>query len=163
MLLDFVLWRDPKEVLRSRMRLCLGWGPGCLPQASHLGPADGLQLSLSLESLVGSQAESWGRDGHRWELSVVVALVPRTVKNPPAVQESPVQSLGQEDPQGTGMATHSVFLPGEFPGQRSLRSHSPWGLKASDTTERLSLLRFPCLSVAFSLPLSQPSSLHLGY
>ena len=29
------------------------------------------------------------------------------VKNPPAVQETWVQSLGQEDPLGKGMATHS--------------------------------------------------------
>ena len=28
-----------------------------------------------------------------------------------------------------------IFLPGEFHGQRSLASYSPWGLKESDTTE----------------------------
>ena len=28
-----------------------------------------------------------------------------------------VQPLGQEDPLEEGMATHSVFLPGESPGQ----------------------------------------------
>ena len=33
-----------------------------------------------------------------------------------------------------------VFLPGEFHGQRSLASYSPWGHKESDTTERLTLL-----------------------
>ena len=32
-----------------------------------------------------------------------------------------------------------VFLPGEFQGQRSLVSYSPWCHKESDTTERLSL------------------------
>ena len=32
------------------------------------------------------------------------------VKNPPAVQETWVQSLGREDPLEKGMATHSVFL-----------------------------------------------------
>ena len=30
-----------------------------------------------------------------------------------------------------------VFLPGEFHRQRSLASYSPWGLKESDTTKRL--------------------------
>ena len=30
-----------------------------------------------------------------------------------------------------------VFLPGEFQGQRSLASYSPWGCKGSDTTEQL--------------------------
>ena len=31
-----------------------------------------------------------------------------------------------------------VFLPGKFHGQRSLVGCSPWGLKESDTTDRLS-------------------------
>ena len=35
------------------------------------------------------------------------------------------------------MATHSVSLPGEFQGQRSLVGYSLWGHKESDTTERL--------------------------
>ena len=46
-----------------------------------------------------------------------------------------VQSLGQEHPLGEGMATHSVFLPGEFHGQRSLVGYGPWSHKESDTTE----------------------------
>ena len=33
------------------------------------------------------------------------------------------------------MATHSVFLPGESHGQRSLVGYSPWGHKESDTTK----------------------------
>ena len=32
------------------------------------------------------------------------------VKNPPAVQETQVQSLGQEDPLEEGMTTHSSIL-----------------------------------------------------
>ena len=35
--------------------------------------------------------------------------------------------------------TAPVFLPGKFPGQRSLVGCSPWGHKESDTTEQLSL------------------------
>ena len=39
----------------------------------------------------------------------------QAVKNPPAVQETQVPSLGPEDPLEMGMATHStVFL--DFPG-----------------------------------------------
>ena len=49
------------------------------------------------------------------------------VKNPPAVQETWVRSLGWEDPLEKGMATHSSIFPGEFHGQRSLAGHSPWG------------------------------------
>ena len=36
-----------------------------------------------------------------------------------------------------------VFLPEEFHGQRSLVGYSPWGLKESDMTERLSLSMSP--------------------
>ena len=36
----------------------------------------------------------------------------------------------------------SVFLPGEFYGQRSLVGYSPWGHKESDTTEQLTLSHF---------------------
>ena len=33
------------------------------------------------------------------------------------------------------MATHSVLLPEELYGQRSLVDYGPWGCKESDTTE----------------------------
>ena len=42
------------------------------------------------------------------------------VKNLPAMQETQVRSLGWEDSLEKGMATDSVFLPGEFHRQRSL-------------------------------------------
>ena len=51
------------------------------------------------------------------------------------MQETQVQFLGQEDPLEKGMATTSVFLPGEFYGQRILVGYSPWAHKESDTTE----------------------------
>ena len=57
------------------------------------------------------------------------------VKNPPAIQETWVQSLGQEDPLEKEMATHSpLFLPGKPYRQRSLEGCSPWAGKESDTT-----------------------------
>ena len=49
-----------------------------------------------------------------------VSLVAQTVKNPPAVRETQVQSLGQEDPLEKGWLPTPVFLPEEFHGQRSL-------------------------------------------
>ena len=58
------------------------------------------------------------------------------VKNLPAMQESQVWSLDWEDPLEKGMATHSsIFLPGEFLGQRRLVGYSPWGPKEWDMTE----------------------------
>ena len=50
----------------------------------------------------------------------------QTVKNLPAMQETQVQSLGQEDPWTKEWLPNLVFLPGETHGQRSLvdsRSH----------------------------------------
>ena len=38
-----------------------------------------------------------------------------TVKNLPAVQETPVESLDQEDPPEKGMATHSSILAWRIP------------------------------------------------
>ena len=56
-------------------------------------------------------------------------------KNLSAMQETWVQSLGQENALEKGMATTPVFLPGEFHGQRILAGYSPWGLKESNVTE----------------------------
>ncbi|CAI9165373.1 unnamed protein product [Rangifer tarandus platyrhynchus] len=59
----------------------------------------------------------------------LVSLIGQLVKNPPAMQETWVRSLGWEDPLKKGKATHSSILAWRI----------PWGYKESDTTERLSL------------------------
>ena len=71
------------------------------------------------------------------------------LKNLPAVRETQVPSLGQEDPLEKEMQSTSVFLPGEFhghefgwtlgvgDGQGDLACCSPWGCKESNTTEQL--------------------------
>ena len=43
------------------------------------------------------------------------SLVAQMVKNPPAMQETWVQSLGQEDLLEKGMATHSSILAWKIP------------------------------------------------
>ena len=43
------------------------------------------------------------------------SLVAQTVKNPPRMQETRVQSLGQEDPLEKGMAIHSSTLAWRIP------------------------------------------------
>ena len=43
------------------------------------------------------------------------SLVTQTVKNPPAMREIWVQSLGWEDPLEEGMATHSSILVWRIP------------------------------------------------
>ena len=57
------------------------------------------------------------------------SLVARLVKNPPAMWETWVQSLGWEDPLEKGKATHSRILAWRI----------PWGHKELDTTGQLSL------------------------
>ena len=65
------------------------------------------------------------------------SLVAQRLKHLPAMQETWVQSLGQEDTLEKEMATTPVFLPGESHGRRSLMGYSPRGRKELDTTERL--------------------------
>ena len=48
-------------------------------------------------------------------LSLWVSLVAQPVKNLPAMQETLVQSLGQEDPLEKEMATHSSILAWRIP------------------------------------------------
>ena len=73
----------------------------------------------------------------RNKLNKRASLVPQMVKNLPAMQETQLWFLGQEDPLEKGMAIHKRFLPGEFHGQRSVAGYSPWGCKESDMTEQL--------------------------
>ena len=63
------------------------------------------------------------------------SLVAQSVKNLPAMQETQVQFLGQEDPLEKEMTTQSSILPGESHGQRILVGCSPWGCKELETTE----------------------------
>ena len=44
-----------------------------------------------------------------------LSVVAQMVKNPPAIQETQVQSLGREDPLEKEMATHSSILAWEIP------------------------------------------------
>ena len=46
------------------------------------------------------------------------SLVAQMVKNPPAIWGAWVQSLGWEDPQEEGMATHSSILTQRIPMDR---------------------------------------------
>ena len=61
------------------------------------------------------------------------SLVAQLVKNPPAVQETPVQCLGQEDPLEEDMATHSSILTWGIPWTEEPGGLSPWGRKATQT------------------------------
>ena len=64
------------------------------------------------------------------------SLVAQTIKNPPAMQETLLLSLGWEDPLEKGWLSMPVFLPGESHEQRIIAGYSPWGLKESNITEQ---------------------------
>ena len=76
------------------------------------------------------------------------SLVAQMVESLPAMWETRIQSLGQENTLEKGMATHSsilawktpwtpAFLPGKPHGWRIMVGYSPWGHKESDPTEQL--------------------------
>ena len=49
------------------------------------------------------------------KVTATASLVAQLVKNPPAMQETWVPSLGREDPLEKGMATHSSLLAWRIP------------------------------------------------
>ena len=51
------------------------------------------------------------------------SLVAQTVKNPPAMQKTWVQSLGWKDPLEKEMGTHFSILPWEIPWTEEPASH----------------------------------------
>ena len=95
------------------------WGPrGSV--SPLLGRFQGWSLSLYVEEPCYSRVR------------ISASLVAQQVKNPPAMQETQetwVRSLGQEDPQGEEMATHSSILAWKIPwteehgGLQPERSH----------------------------------------
>ena len=87
-------------------------------------PEDGFRTlrtipNISLTHHVSVQSPSFLR----------ASLVAQLVKNPTAMHEIWVQSLGWEDALEKGKAT-PILWPGEFHGL-----YSPWGRKESDPTE----------------------------
>ena len=57
----------------------------------------------------------------------MVSLVAQMMKNLPAMQETRVQFLGQEDPLKKEMATHSSILPWRIPWTDKLGKEKSMG------------------------------------
>ena len=72
---------------------------------THYYPQPQSSISLLEESRGGTESLSYP----------IWSLVAQMEKNPPAMQETWVQPLGQEDPLEKGMATHSCILIWRIP------------------------------------------------
>ena len=66
--------------------------------------------------------------------AIANSLLTQMVKSLPAMQETQVQSLGQEDPLEKEMATHYSILAWKIPWWKILGVYSPWGCKELDNT-----------------------------
>ena len=75
------------------------------------------------------------------------SLVAQMVKNPPAMQETWVQSLGWEDPLEEGMAIHSSITAWRIPLDRGAWQTTIHGVTESDATEWLSTAQHAFLRV----------------
>ena len=67
-------------------------------------------------------------------MSIWASLIAKLVRNVPAMQETQVQSLGQEDPLEKEMATHSRILAWRIPRTEKPGGLQSVGLQESDTT-----------------------------
>ena len=69
-----------------------------------------------------------------WAAACQASLAAQLVKNQPAMQETLVRSLGQEDPLEKEMATHSSILAWRIPWTEEPGRLQSMGSQESDTT-----------------------------
>ena len=94
--------------------------------------------------------------------ATLASLVAQKVKNLPAMQETRIQFLGQEDPLEKTIATTPVSSPRESHGQRSLKGNSPRGRRELPTTGPLTLTSLSVLASWNGLSTVFPSRLQIG-
>ena len=95
-------------------------------------------MSPALTDRVFTNSATWEEE----ICSTKPSLVAQVVKNLPAVQETQIRSLDQEDLWGKGMGTHSSILAWESPWADDLAGYSPWSCKESDMTMWLTISLF---------------------
>ena len=98
-----------------------------------------------LQSMGSQRAEhDWVTELNWTDASIWAPLVAQMVKNPPAMWETWVRSLGWEDPLEEGMVTHSSILawrspwtegPGRLQSIGSQRVRQEWGTNHSTSTD----------------------------
>ena len=95
------------------------WAPA-LRLLGHLLAGPLWQVTGPLWALIflivkGDDWTKWALRSLSLSLSIRASLLPQTVKNLPAMQETGVQSVGEEDPLEKEMATHSSTLAWRIP------------------------------------------------
>ena len=91
-------------------------------------PHPGLQIPQGPTPAHLSDLTSWH------PLPFLASQVAQSVKRLPAMRETQVQLLGQEDPLEKEMATHSSTLAWKIPWTEEPVGYGPWGRKESDFT-----------------------------
>ena len=106
----------------------------------------------------------YGRRGWWWA-TILVVFSAQMVKNLSAIQETLVQSLGQEDPLEKEMATHSSILVWRIPWTEEPGGYSLWGHKELERTKWLTLfLSFQWITgFHVSMPFCSSLTLNLGW
>ena len=99
-------------------------------------------MQETLVQFLGQEFTPGNRIGYPFQYSLP-SLVAQMVKkkkkkNPPAMQETWVRSLGWADSLEEGMVTHSSILAWRFPWTKEPGGYSPCGRKELDMTELLS-------------------------
>ena len=92
-------------------------------------------------SIPGSGRYTGEGIGYSFQYSWASLVAQWLVKNPPAMWETWIRSLGWEDPLEKGKATHTSTLAWKI----------PWTLSESDMTERLSLSLLHCRQILYPL------------
>ena len=116
------------------------WAKTKLPLIPRAGP-EGERTAMAETNFLeesgcwGNQTSELSKLFRQQERLSWASLVAQTVKNPPAMRETWVQSLGWEDPLEEAMATHSSILAWRIPMDRGAWEATVHGVAESDTTE----------------------------
>ena len=124
------------KVLFVVLYICF-WFPECSPGLTY-------NFSTTLDSHEIFPTRGFSKLCFTLAFSLVfLNPVTQMVKNLPAMQETQVWSLGQEDLLEKEWLPTPVFSPGEFHGQKNVVGYRPWGRKESDMIDRLTLWFWP--------------------
>ena len=105
-------------------------------------------LYFYLQTLATLVGRKWKYNpfGEKVLVYIWASLVTQMVKNPPAMQETWIWSLGWEDPLEKGMAAHSSILAWKIPWTEEPSSQQSMG---SQSQTQLSYHPFPFQTVDF--------------